>query len=115
VANLVRQGELIEADGLADEALETFADRFQRIFQGLARQMRQARRAIQENHRLRQENHELREALVDCVDACGRYLSPALQDRSADPDQDDHARARAALEHARCLLEGAPRLLGPPG
>jgi hypothetical protein len=95
-----------------EDSLATFASRFQRIFHGLAEEVREARRAIQENHRLRQENDELREALNGCVEACGRYLAPLLEDRSADPEQDDHTRACEALARARRLLEADhPRLL----
>ncbi len=115
MANLIRrarQDEVIEAED-GEASLTTFVGRFQRIFQGLAQEVREARRVMHENHRLRQENEELREALAGCVDACGRYLAPLLEDRSADPEEDDHARARDALDRARRLLdEGSPRLPG---
>jgi hypothetical protein len=95
-----------------DSAVESFAGRFQRIFQGLAQEIRAARQAIRENEHLRTENRELRQALSDCVECCGRYLAPLLEDRDGDPDQDDHARARDAIERGRLLLdEGRLRLL----
>jgi regulator of replication initiation timing len=111
LSRLARQGaELVEEE----DSVSTFTDRFQRIFQGLAEEIREARRAIRENHHLREENRKLREALSDCVEACGRYLAPMLEDRSSDPEQDDHARARDAIERGRGLLEDSRlRLLGP--
>jgi hypothetical protein len=103
-------GTLVE-DGEA--SLASFVGRFQRIFHGLAQEIREARRAIQENHRLREDNRQLRHALNDCVEACGRYLAPLLEDSSTDPEEDDHTRARDAIARARRLLEdGPPRLAG---
>jgi hypothetical protein len=96
-----------EADDLVD-----FVGRFQRIFQGLAQEFREARRAIRENVYLREENHQLRQALSGCVDACGRFLSPCMED-STDPEGEDHVQARQALDRARQLLEDdRPRLYG---
>jgi hypothetical protein len=108
---------VVEGSLVPDEAgaVDDFAGRFQRIFQGLAEEIRDARRALHENERLRQENEQLREALAECVESCGRYLSPTLGERLSDPEQEDHERARVALERARRLLEGdgPPRLTGP--
>ncbi len=96
------------ADDLVD-----FVGRFQRIFQGLSQEIREARRAIRENVALREENRQLRQALAGCVDACGRFLSPCMED-STDPEGEDHVRARQSLDHARQLLaDDRPRLSGP--
>jgi hypothetical protein len=103
-------GSLVE-DGAS--SLTTFVDRFQRIFHGLAQEIREARRVIHENELLRQENEELREALGDCVEACGRYLAPMLEEHGDDPEQDDQVRAWEALDRARRLLDdGVPGLPG---
>jgi hypothetical protein len=104
-------GPLVEG---SDSSVDVFVGRFQRIFQGLAQEIRAARRALRENEHLRAENHELRQALRECVESCGRYLTPLLEDRDGDPERDDHARARDAVERGRRLLDdGRLRLRGP--
>jgi hypothetical protein len=81
---------------LTDDAAgcDDLADGLEQAFVGLAQGFRRLRA---ENRMLRDENDQLRAGLRECVEACGEYLAPLLDDV-------EHDRARAALSEARRLL-----------
>jgi hypothetical protein len=81
-----------------------FVDRFQGIFGRLAWKLREAQRVHEENETLREENRQLRHALADCVENCGDFLAPVLDDPRDDAEEEDRAAARRSLGEARQLL-----------
>jgi hypothetical protein len=83
-----------------DVGCDDLADGLEQAFAGLAQGFRRLRA---ENRMLRDENDRLRAGLRECVEACGEYLGPLLDDA-------EHDRARAALSEARRLLTVPERL-----